>query len=496
MFSSGWKANLKFEWLERVFPTRMKNELQPCAMHCARNGAERIGECVPRGMVWNYTSGGESLLSDRGVPFCGSGKCCRTPDKEHLGDPGCDYQGCVGTHCCWDTSQYSSQLGQTSAANFRHQGLGASCFVRAPYFPTQNFEHLPKRAPPPPPQASSSSPARNISSSANNITDEVEDVVDDPSSTGLLIIRDAIDGVIPSSHQCQVVKQPIMRWEKGADAATYRTYVDEKLGYWKVKSGQEPFVSWEIHEQFQSSTYKLALVWKDIAQTKERSRFMSTLTFKGTEPVDDTDTNGAKIDPGTIVNWLLYDIDSSATNTLEARTGELQCQQGANSWNLTSTIGSSATQQIDSTWMGPCTYPLGYPVFGKSSRYEVELIIYEARFSRQFAKPVTLGNFYKAVKQNEVVGSCAFYPVSNVTYRKDTPDSTKYPKMANPVRRPGDPMDSDGSEYGGPFTLVSNGVAIEQADGNHGTEDVSGGRNSTEPCGAYGCICKYSMGNC
>ena len=45
-------------------------------------------------------------------------------------------------------------------------------------------------------------------------------------------------------------------------------------------------------------------------------------------------------------------------------------------------------------------------------------------------------------------------------------------------------------------------VFIHQADGNHESDNYEKGRNSTEPCGAYGCNCEYppgtvlSPGNC
>ena len=833
----------------------MKNELKPCAMHCARPGAKRIGDCVPRGMVWNYTSGRESLLSDRGMPFCGSGKCCRRPDKDDdAGDPGCDRQGCVGMHCCWDTNQYSSELSRAGEVNFRHQGIGASCFIRAPYFPTRNFEHPPKEddgpsSPPPPPSPSSkvkpstlpycadstcgaalmsegwkvltewgtvnrfgesrasgaemagwsvpsgySAATFNTNSydtdpqvtqwfasgapsaayehdlpvgtewvavafagSSNNQYECTASIHDHtgaliysktrkndgfsplpdpdvvavpspppsaaparirfvekdasicwtayvlytlairappsppptPSFEGLVVISNNKDGVVPSSHQCQLVKQPIRRWENlcglnvpnqvepaydlkdpekddsslagvcsqvsdtkylqgsraketkakeskdvaqkalddatkayddaakayddaakavealecdggvaealeciqgivtpakkqaareamtsaqeamtlaaskrnaaqttrdaeqarlddagkasacmksiaGADGdisspafaaklgpeckdtirerrmfdakgderkhtyAKYNTYLDAQLGYWKVKSGQEPLISWEIHDRFKSSAYRLALIWTDLAQNKERSKFLSTLTFKGAEPVEKEDVNTFVADD-TITNWLLYDIDSSATNTLEARSGKLACKQGVNSWNITSKIGRSGN--VPSTWMGPCTYPLGYPSFGKSARYEVELIIYQARNSRVFAEPVTLGNFYNAVKRDEVEGSCAFYPVSNVTYKKDIPDPMKYPPAEKPTHRPGDPTtkvgggSSDGSEYGGPFELVTNGVrarAPDQTPARPGpTQNHALALIACAPCAAC-CRCSFT----
>ena len=37
---------------------------------------------------------------------------------------------------------------------------------------------------------------------------------------------------------------------------------------------------------------------------------------------------------------------------------------------------------------------------------------------------------------------------------------------------------------------------VKRADGLYGSDDMRNGHNATEPCGAYGCSCEFSPGNC
>ena len=37
---------------------------------------------------------------------------------------------------------------------------------------------------------------------------------------------------------------------------------------------------------------------------------------------------------------------------------------------------------------GPCTYPLGYPPYGKGSKYEFRLYVYRTNRHRTFTTPV------------------------------------------------------------------------------------------------------------
>ena len=53
-------------------------------------------------------------------------------------------------------------------------------------------------------------------------------------------------------------------------------------------------------------------------------------------------------------------------------------------------------------FMGPCTYPLGYPAYGRTIYYKVELLIYKSR-EREFEEPVTYGAFHRAVPDEDLV---------------------------------------------------------------------------------------------
>ena len=37
---------------------------------------------------------------------------------------------------------------------------------------------------------------------------------------------------------------------------------------------------------------------------------------------------------------------------------------------------------------------------------------------------------------------------------------------------------------------------ITECDGLYGSDNYPSGHNKTVPCGAYGCVCKYSPGSC
>ena len=47
------------------------------------------------------------------------------------------------------------------------------------------------------------------------------------------------------------------------------------------------------------------------------------------------------------------------------------------------------------------------------------------------------------------------------------------------------------------FFLTRSGEPIPRCDGVYGSDDFGRhGHNETEPCGAFGCNCRYSPGNC
>jgi len=320
---------------------------------------------------------------------------------------------------------------------------------------------------------------------------------------------------VPNKHNCQVVKRTLRRWENlcgvnlpnqvppgikdetkdyssfrrgecgynysngqwGPNYVQYDSYVDENIGWWEVVAGEEPAVQWELNDMYKNEAYRLALVWKDRSSTSYR-RFARTLAYKDAEPSKD-ETMAAEL-KGTVVNWLLYDIDTSASSTRDASAYELspeytkgtvdrRAKNGTNSWNITGNASNAY-----STWVGPCTYPLGFPGFGQQARYEVELLIYKAR-QHNFAKPVTLGNFLSAIGDRDIVGRCSFHPVSDITKKGDVPKSQEHPQ---------------------PFELTQGTKPIDQCDGLYGSDNFAKGHNATVPCGAYGCDCRLSPGNC
>ena len=130
--------------------------------------------------------------------------------------------------------------------------------------------------------------------------------------------------------------------------------------------------------------------------------------------------------------------------------------------------------------MGPTLpEPSPSPPRAASCAAQVELLVYrkqegwaEQGFSR-FEEPVTLGSFRRGVPADQVVGRCSFRPRAPITSLNATPSAAALN-----------------------FTLTTAGVAIPEADGTHGTTDLSGGHNETVPCGAYGCAsAELSPGN-
>jgi hypothetical protein len=253
---------------------------------------------------------------------------------------------------------------------------------------------------------------------------------------------------------------------ESAPTEVYETYIEPKIGWWDVAGGEEPTLMWQVSERFHSEEYKLAVQWTTFPnQVSSSGDFDSTLMYHE--------------DDGTVVNWLLYDIDSSAQSTVSAVSESLsaceasgpdigacsdrRAKRGVNSWNNS---GGYARP-----FMGPCTYPLGYPAYGRTIYYKVELLIYKSR-EREFEEPVTYGAFHRAVPDEDIVGSCSFRPKA-------------------PVQSVGDTRNA--ADEG--FMLLTEGIPVPEADGFLGSDDLRYGHNETVPCGAYGCRnCNYSPG--
>jgi phosphatidylethanolamine-binding protein (PEBP) family uncharacterized protein len=249
----------------------------------------------------------------------------------------------------------------------------------------------------------------------------------------------------------------------------YESYVDKSMGFWTVHPGEPPAVLWELHEAYQSEAYKLAVAWIDLTGSSIAKRRVYHSTLSDRDKLE------------RVVHWLLYDIPTDATSTAEALWSPAfatrRPKNGTSSWAAPSAQDVANGRQwgaLDS-FSGPCTYPLGYPPFGMRSKYEIKLYIYRTNYHRQFTTPVTLANFEKAMGtgQKDVAGTCAFYPVSFVRQRQD--------KKATPGNLP----------------LTSSSATIPQCDGKYkSTTCPEGAMNASWPCGAYGCECKYSPGNC
>ena len=104
--------------------------------------------------------------------------------------------------------------------------------------------------------------------------------------------------------------------------------------------------------------------------------------------------------------------------------------------------------------------------------------------SRRFTSPVTLTNFLaglshtrngQTVPEGDVVGTCSFQPVSPIV--------TKAQALTK----------RNTSQQG---ELTSSEYPITECDGKYNSSNFPHGHNATVPCGAYGCICKYSPGKC
>lgn len=543
-----------FEYIERSFPVEVQNEFRPCAEHCARSGVTQIGPCVPRGLLTNETIDmpeptrehlgkppgwifairrRESELSDRGKPFCGGGQCCKRRDSHHPGDPGCFGKGCDGYHCCWDattdkeanrhTLAVARGVKQPAFVPFTQQGSGGVCDVSGASFgdgdevpPAASCGlkkvavrrwwnkcglHIPYQTPP-----GMKDPNLNMSTGWDDTTHSFRwgpptmhrthdgGALEPPFGSGTFCVyspagaRTPFGGRLPSaaspedgiggkwhtrremtlarrtgefgaggshatSHARRRLRHP------GRTVGLHRTYVkyevykDQRLGYWKVTPGEEPLIQWRVRSEFRSEAYKLALVWTDNAMLSRKLGFMQTLVPP--QPHD-----------GTVVNGLLYNIDPSALDSRHARSAEFRRERrainGTNSWGMRA-------------FVGPCAYPLGFPTFGKATKYKVQLIVYRHREAHFFRHPVTLDSFLRTV-EHDVVGDCVFEPRSAV-FIKETSDFYR--------------AQDEG------FTLTRSGEPIPRCDGLYGSDDFGRhGHNETEPCGAFGCNCRYSPGNC
>ena len=76
--------------------------------------------------------------------------------------------------------------------------------------------------------------------------------------------------------------------EETSEGSAWRTYVryntslDESVGYFKVESGMPTPLSWQLHSDFQSEEYRLAIVMLDVTGSAltARREWHSTLTHK------------------------------------------------------------------------------------------------------------------------------------------------------------------------------------------------------------------------
>ena len=80
--------------------------------------------------------------------------------------------------------------------------------------------------------------------------------------------------------------------------------------------------------------------------------------------------------------------------------------------------------------------------------------------------------FMEAV-QDDIVGDCEFQPKANGHRKEET-------------RR----AEAEG------LYLTRPGEVIQRCDGLYGSQNLTRGHNQTVPCGAYGCDCRFSPGNC
>lgn len=453
-------------------------------------------------MLFNESTGNESVLSDRGKPFCGGGLCCRAKDSLHPGDPGCFESGCHGRHCCWDPTKESretestrpyaiaarapaigefSQSGKNAACYVTGSGFGSGDFLPATSFCKLRFQgvrrwwnkcglQIPFQSPP-----GIKDPLLNMTSGWDNRTqafrwasNDYKNCIFFPSGSrtvGALTTdktgRKHAGRRMPTEldqdseggeyHDHTQGSMPAPAGGMGARRSyvRYETYIDKKLGYYVVEEGEEPLIQWRINPQFRSEDYRLALQWVDCALGSRSKGFMSTLPFQ--DPNDD------------VVNGFLYNIDTEAGNTHEARSTRFpphrRARNGTNSWQR-------------ETWMGPCTYPIGFPPYGTRTSYNVRLFIYRARRSREIKHPATWKSFMDAV-QDDLVGDCMFQP-----------------KAEGGGKQGSRSADAEG------LYLTRPGEVIQRCDGLYKSQNLSNGHNQTVPCGAYGCDCRFSPGNC
>ena len=556
MGDRGWLANYPFEWLERTYPLAERNKGKECAAHCAHPGATKIGKCVPRGYV-EYVNGTEHGLSDRGRPFCGKLLCCMKStalpppppsgyagSSDHFdpfaalktstttaaasdgeawhpdgpteaattvsqtdalgGDPGCYGLGCDGYHCCTDPTDgspcgtkgggrgeadscHDEAAATTSSVQQKHgewkkmhdaialppfsqQGLGAVCQLEVytvdnPQVPESVNATIKRQLPEEARcQVAKVGVKRWVNMCGHNISGQT--------SPGLYSAEPSDPAFVGAN--CMYYPEGFEyekkdgEYESTGEGSAWRTYVryntslDESVGYFQVESGVPTPLSWQLHSDFQSEEYRLAIVMLDVTGSAltARREWHSTLTHK-----DDAVPDGQS----RVVNMLLFDIDSTASNTYEMLAGGLNQRMpkfGESSWGM--------------DYTGPCTYPLGFPPYGTPGRYEFQLHVYRHRNSHNLAEiakadNLTLAMFEKVVGDDSA-GYCTTRAASAARYRKDSPDAATW--------------------AGGPFTATHSGVPVKRADGLYGSDDMRNGHNATEPCGAYGCSCEFSPGNC
>ena len=187
-------------------------------------------------------------------------------------------------------------------------------------------------------------------------------------------------------------------YESTGEGSAWRTYVryntslDESVGYFKVESGVPTPLSWQLHSDFQSEEYRLAIVMLDVTGSAltARREWHSTLTHK-----DDAVPDGQS----RVVNMLLFDIDSTASNTYEMLAGAPLNQRmpkfGESSWGM--------------DYTGPCTYPLGFPPYGTPGRYEFQLHVYRHRNSHNLAEIAKADNLTLAMFEKVVGDDSAGY---------------------------------------------------------------------------------------
>ena len=230
----------------------------------------------------------------------------------------------------------------------------------------------------------------------------------------------------------------------------------------QVESGVPTPLSWQLHSDFQSEEYRLAIVMLDVTGSAltARREWHSTPTHK-----DDAVPDGQS----RVVNMLLFDIDSTASNTYEMLAGGLNQRMpkfGESSWGMDYT-GRAPTRSASCRTAPPAATSSSSTSTATATRTT------SPRSPRPTTSPSPCSRRSSATTRRVLHHARG---VGRARYRKGLARRRDVGRRA--VHR--DAL----------------GVPVKRADGLYGSDDMRNGHNATEPCGAYGCSCEFSPGNC